>query len=84
MRHAVTGTARLCPDCAGRTPQPVADSHCPVCSQTTLPGKSWANRLCALPVHQQGFSRVDAVAVHSGALRDKIHKLKSTGRTAGR
>ncbi|WP_371788897.1 hypothetical protein OG404_33205 [Streptomyces griseoaurantiacus] len=55
MRHAVIGTARLCSDCAGRTPQPVADSHCPVCSQTTLPGKSCANRLCALPVHQQGW-----------------------------
>ncbi|MGM0353564.1 DNA-processing protein DprA [Streptomyces sp. ECR3] len=76
---AVTGTARLCPDCAGRTLQPVADSHCPVCSQTTLPGKSCANRLCARPVDQQGVSRVDAVAVHSGALRDKIHKLKYDG-----
>ncbi|WP_406255571.1 DNA-processing protein DprA [Streptomyces griseoaurantiacus] len=76
---AVTGTARLCPDCAGRTLQPVADSHCLVRSQTTLPGKSCANRLCARPVDQQGVSRVDAVAVHSGALRDKIHKLKYDG-----
>jgi predicted amidophosphoribosyltransferase len=77
--YAVTGTARLCSDCAGCTLQPVADSHCPVCSQTTQPGKSCANRLCALPVDQRGFSRVDAVAVYSGALRDKIHKLKYDG-----
>jgi predicted amidophosphoribosyltransferase len=30
-------------------------------------------------VAQRGFSRVDAVAVYSGALRDKIHKLKYDG-----
>ncbi|MFJ7258302.1 ComF family protein [Streptomyces sp. NPDC098085] len=30
-------------------------------------------------VAQRGFSRVDAVAVFSGALRDKIHKLKYDG-----
>ncbi|WP_328436217.1 ComF family protein [Streptomyces sp. NBC_00444] len=77
--YAVTGTARLCSDCAGRTLQPVADSHCPVCSQTTLSGRPCANRLCALPVAQRGFSRVDAVAVYSGALRDKIHQLKYDG-----
>lgn len=29
-----------------------------------------------MPVEQRGFFRVDAGAVHSGALRDKIHRLK--------
>lgn len=77
--YAVTGTARLCSDCAGRTLQPVADPHCPVCSQALAPGRLCANRLCALPVAQRGFSRVDAVAVYSGALRDKIHQLKYDG-----
>ncbi|MEV6942997.1 ComF family protein [Streptomyces sp. NPDC051172] len=77
--YAVTGTARLCSDCAGRTLRPVADSRCPVCSQAVAPGRPCGNRLCALPVSQRGFSRVDAVAVYSGALRDKIHRLKYDG-----
>jgi predicted amidophosphoribosyltransferase len=44
-----------------------------------MPGRPCANRLCALPVAQRGFSRVDAVAVYSGALKDKIHQLKYDG-----
>ncbi|MEU8708712.1 ComF family protein [Streptomyces sp. NPDC048565] len=77
--YVVTGTARLCSDCAGRTLQPLSEPHCPVCSQAVQPGRPCVNRLCALPVAQRGFSRVDAVAVYSGALRDKIHKLKYDG-----
>lgn len=77
--YVVIGTARLCSDCAGRTLQPVSDHHCPVCSQTVTPGRPCVNRLCSVPVEQRGFSRVDAVAVYSGALRDKIHKLKYDG-----
>ncbi|MFE0631134.1 hypothetical protein ACFW3D_29780 [Streptomyces sp. NPDC058864] len=50
-----------------------------MCSQTVLAGQVCANRLCALPVEQRGFSRVDAVAMYSGALRDKIHRLKYGG-----
>lgn len=79
--YVLTGTARLCSDCAGRTLQPVADSHCPVCSQAVAPGGQCGNWLCALPQERRGFSRVDAVAVYSGALRDKIHKLKYEGRS---
>ncbi|MFG3064845.1 ComF family protein [Streptomyces sp. NPDC048231] len=78
--YVLTGTARLCSDCAGRTLQPVADPHCPVCSQALAPGSQCGNRLCALTEAQRGFSRVDAVAVYSGALRDKIHKLKYEGK----
>ncbi|MET9914888.1 ComF family protein [Streptomyces sp. NPDC006476] len=78
--YVLTGTARLCSDCAGRTLQPVADPRCPVCSQAVAPGGQCGNRLCALPVAQRGFSRVDAVAVYSGALKDKIHKLKYGGK----
>ncbi|MEW1892221.1 phosphoribosyltransferase family protein [Streptomyces sp. NPDC085659] len=37
--------------------------------------------MCSLPEAERGFSRVDAVAVYSGALRDKIHKLKYEGKT---
>ncbi|MFI0511173.1 ComF family protein [Streptomyces sp. WSLK1-5] len=37
--------------------------------------------MCGLPVTERGFSRVDAVAMYSGALRDKIHKLKYDGKT---
>ncbi|MEU8352280.1 ComF family protein [Streptomyces sp. NPDC048845] len=77
--YVITGTARLCSDCAGRTLQAVADPHCPVCSQATAPGRPCGNRLCALPEEQRGFSRVDAVAMYSGALREKIHKLKYDG-----
>ena len=77
---AVTGAARLCSQCAGRTLQPVAVSHCPVCSQTVAPGQACSNRLCSDPVDQRGFSRVDAVAMYSGALREKIHSLKYGGR----
>ncbi|PRH80741.1 hypothetical protein C6N75_02250 [Streptomyces solincola] len=36
--------------------------------------------MCGLPEAERGFSRVDAVAMYSGALRDKIHKLKYEGR----
>ncbi|MEU6355202.1 phosphoribosyltransferase family protein [Streptomyces sp. NPDC047072] len=78
--YVLTGTARLCSDCAGRTLQPVVDPHCPVCSQAVAPGGQCGNRLCTLPLQQRGFSRVDAVAVYSGALKDKIHKLKYEGR----
>ncbi|MGW2552951.1 ComF family protein [Streptomyces sp. NPDC001635] len=59
----------------------MADSHCPVCSQAVAPGGQCGNWLCALPQERRGFSRVDAVAVYSGALRDKIHKLKYEGRS---
>ncbi|WP_331719402.1 ComF family protein [Streptomyces sp. NBC_01187] len=79
--YVTTGTARLCSDCAGRTLQPVSDSHCPVCSQSVAPGSACGNRLCALPVAARGFSHVDAVAVYSGALREKIHRLKYDGRS---
>jgi predicted amidophosphoribosyltransferase len=82
--YALTGTARGCSDCAGRTLQPIANSRCPVYSQAVTPGEACANRLCALPIAQRGFSRMDAVAVYSGALRDKIHRLNTTGSTAGR
>ncbi|MGI5143961.1 MULTISPECIES: ComF family protein [unclassified Streptomyces] len=51
-----------------------------MCSQTVLQGQSCANRLCALPLEQRGFSRVDAIAMYSGALRDKIHRLKYDGK----
>ncbi|WP_234313137.1 MULTISPECIES: ComF family protein [unclassified Streptomyces] len=37
--------------------------------------------MCALPEAERGFSRVDAVAMYSGALRDKIHKLKYEGKS---
>ncbi|MFL4909468.1 ComF family protein [Streptomyces sp. MMS24-I2-30] len=79
--YVLTGTARLCSDCAGRTLQPVVDPHCPVCSQALAPGRPCGNRLCTLPLQRRGFSRVDAVAVYSGALRDKIHKLKYEGKS---
>ncbi|MCQ8836461.1 ComF family protein [Streptomyces malaysiensis] len=59
----------------------MADPHCPVCSQAVAPGRQCGNRLCGLPEAQRGFSRVDAVAVYSGALRDKIHKLKYEGKS---
>ncbi|MFG2637923.1 ComF family protein [Streptomyces sp. NPDC048362] len=78
--YRVTGTARLCSDCAGRTLQAVAEPHCPVCSQALAPGRQCSNRVCTLPEAERGFSRVDAVAMYSGALRDKIHKLKYEGR----
>lgn len=78
--YRITGTARVCSDCAGRNLQPVAEPHCPVCSQAVAPGRPCGNRLCALPGAERGFSRVDAVAMYSGALRDKIHKLKYQGR----
>lgn len=77
--YVVTGTASLCSDCAGRTLQPVSDNRCPICSQTVQPDRPCVNRLCALPEAERGFSRVDAVAVYSGALRDKIHRLKYDG-----
>lgn len=54
--------------------------HCPVCSQAIAPGRQCGNRLCRLPEAQRGVSRVDAVAMYSGALRNKIHKLKYQGR----
>lgn len=79
--YRVTGTARLCSDCSGRTLQPVAEPHCPVCSQALAPGRSCSNRVCSLPEAERGFSRVDAVAMYSGALRDKIHLLKYGGKT---
>lgn len=79
--YVLTGTARLCSDCAGRTLQPIADFHCPVCSQAVASDSRCVNRLCALPEAQRGFSRVDAVAVYSGDLRDKIRKLKYEGRS---
>lgn len=47
-----------------------------VCSQALAPGRPWRNRVCALPEAERQFSRVDAVAMYSGALRDKMHKLK--------
>ncbi|WP_435057814.1 ComF family protein [Streptomyces sp. bgisy060] len=77
--YRITGTARLCSDCAGHTLQPVAEPHCPVCSQAVAPGRPCGNRVCALPEAERGFSRVDAVAVYSGALRNKIHRLKYDG-----
>ncbi|MFH9959049.1 ComF family protein [Streptomyces roseolus] len=79
--YRITGTARLCSDCAGRTLQRVAEPHCPVCSQVVALGRQCGNRVCALPEAERGFSRVDAVAMYSGALRDKIHKLKYDGKT---
>ncbi|GKQ34715.1 ComF family protein [Streptomyces sp. A012304] len=79
--YRITGTARLCSDCAGRTLQPVAEPHCPVCSQGLAPGRPCSNAVCSLPEAERGFSRVDAVAMYSGALRDKIHKLKYEGKT---
>lgn len=79
--YRIAGTARLCSDCAGRTLQQVAEPHCPVCSQAVAPGRQCSNRVCALPEGERGFSRVDAVAMYSGALRDKIHKLKYEGKT---
>ncbi|WAZ26927.1 hypothetical protein STRCI_008609 [Streptomyces cinnabarinus] len=36
--YRITGTARLCSDCVGRTLQPVAEPHCSVCSQAVPPG----------------------------------------------
>ncbi|MFH0246216.1 ComF family protein [Streptomyces sp. HK10] len=80
--YAVTGTARLCSGCAGRTLQPVAEPHCSVCSQALTPGRQCGNRVCALPETERGFSRVDAVAMYSGALRDKIHRLKYEGKAS--
>lgn len=78
--YVLTGTARLCSDCAGHTLQPIADRHCSVCSQALVPGEQCGNRLCGLPDPQRGFSRVDAIAVYSGALKNKIHKLKYEGK----
>ncbi|MFF9090380.1 hypothetical protein ACF1BE_29070 [Streptomyces sp. NPDC014991] len=66
-------------DCAGRTLQPVAEPHCPVCSQALAPGQAVAATGCALPEAEREFSGVDAVAVYSEALRDTIHKPKYEG-----
>ncbi|MER6116224.1 ComF family protein [Streptomyces sp. NPDC001743] len=77
--YSLTGAAHLCSACAQKTLQPIAEPHCPVCSQALAPGQPCSNRLCRLPLAERGFSRVDAVAVYSGALRDKIHKLKYDG-----
>ena len=78
--YMLTGAPATCAACAGSTLPPVAEAHCPVCSQT-LPGAGAAcgNRICGWPAEERHFSRVDAVAMYDGAMKRTLPRLKYDG-----
>lgn len=82
--YLVNGTPRICADCAGRTIQPVAEAHCPVCSQTLAhTGATCTNTICTWPPQRRFFTRVDALAIYSGALEMALRRFKYPPRRHG-
>ncbi|MCP2314281.1 ComF family protein [Kitasatospora paracochleata] len=78
----LTGAPEICAACAGATLPPVARAHCPVCSQALAAvGAVCGNRICGWPPEQRYFTRVDAVAMYDGAMKQTLPRLKYDGRT---
>lgn len=78
----LTGTPSVCAACAAQTLPPVANAHCPICSQALpVPGQPCSNIICGWSREQRCFSRVDAIAMHDGVMRETLPRLKYQGRT---
>jgi len=55
--------------CATAAVEPIAEMHCPTCSQRLDPGGRCRNRLCAGP---RSIDRIHAIATYSGDLAESI------------
>lgn len=75
--YRINGPTRVCVRCATAAVEPIADLHCPTCSQRLDPGDRCRNRLCAGP---RSIDRIRAIATYSGDLADSIKRLKYRGK----
>ncbi len=73
------GPARICFPCAARTLEAIGADACPVCSQFLGSDLICPNWLCT--DEQRRIERIDAIAYHSGALRNRIRRYKYEGKT---
>ncbi|MEW1914800.1 phosphoribosyltransferase family protein [Kitasatospora sp. NPDC085895] len=79
--YRLTGAPEICARCATATLPQVAEAHCLVCSQALSgPGTVCGNRICGWSLEQRHFTRVDAVAMYDGALKQTLPLLKYNGR----
>ncbi|MFF4933216.1 ComF family protein [Streptomyces griseofuscus] len=80
--YLINGTPRICGTCAGRTLQPIPESHCLTCSQALAPGRPCANTLCGWREgndrRTRSISRIDAVAQYSGMFAAYLRIFKET------
>lgn len=74
--YLVNGTPKICGDCAAQTLPLLADSRCPVCSQTLAAGTRCSNKICAWPPTMRGFTKVDAIAMFSSPLDGALRAFK--------
>lgn len=74
-----TGPIKVCVNCAGERIETLSGPRCVICRQTVDAATGTCrNRLCSKPDRKIG--RVDAVAVLSGPLQQKIHAYKYDGK----
>ena len=73
----VNGPVRVCAACAAASIQPIADPHCPVCSQALDDSGRCANRICREP---HVIERISAIATYSDPLATSIKRLKYQGK----
>ena len=85
--YVIAGPVRVCAECAARTLTPIADRHCPICSQAITDGQGCRNALCRDP--DRSIESIAAVAMYTEPLNSLIVGLKtnprlSRGRIMGR
>jgi len=79
--YKLTGAPAICAACADATLPQVPAAHCLVCSQALDgAGTACGNRICGWPIEQRHFSRVDAVAMYDGVMKQTLPLLKYEGR----
>ena len=78
--YRIVGTTEICAECAAKTLLPVADFHCPICSQElNSPYDSCRNKICTLPPDLRYFTSVAAVAMYSEPLEHAVKRFKYDG-----
>lgn len=76
--YRLTGPARICAACAGKSLDAVGPEACPNCSQRLDEGESCRNWLCHDP--DRRIERIDAISYHTGFLQQKINSYKYEGK----
>jgi predicted amidophosphoribosyltransferase len=74
--YVINGPVHVCTNCAAATLIPIAQNHCPICSQMLDATGVCSNGLCQ---GQRHIDRIRAVATYSGDLASSIKRFKYQG-----
>ena len=75
------GTPAVCFRCAYQTIEHPTGDTCPICAQQLTAWGKCGNDLCRQP--DRAIDRIEAISIYSGALKEKIVRLKDSDRRWG-